>query len=260
MREGSEGVRTRGGVNLRYWSSGNREVPWRRYHNDRGSRSDVASETWTGYGAWLEWSGFGLFMLAHNHEWDLYDSSWTYGIVGGDLTGGLPSPEIEGTMRGAAVARAGDLSYIADGAVEMTVRLGADPSLDLSIGDWKGYKLTERGEIGYPTDVSIDNFTMMDIPIEADGKFGFYHVQLPGGAEWIEDDISRRTYIPPRLNGVGILTYPPGTKYRIGRGAFYGPAGQEAAGQFDISTRQSYTSFVEDVIVYFGARKPDEPQ
>ena len=54
MREGAKGYRSRGGVDLRYWSSGDREVPWDKWEEQK------ASESWSGYGAWNEWSGFRL--------------------------------------------------------------------------------------------------------------------------------------------------------------------------------------------------------
>ena len=149
FREGfSEGVRTRGGVGLRYWSSGNRDVPWLRFHVGRAANSEHLSETWSGYGAWNTWSGFGIVMQAHNHVWDLYDGAWYSAIAGGDKTGDLP--EVSGTYRGAAVAMAVDQSIIADGSVEMTVSLGylrQNPRLDINIGDWQGYRLNDGNEI-----------------------------------------------------------------------------------------------------------------
>ena len=214
MREYSEGVRTRNGVNLRYWSSGERAVPW------AGWKVDTATDTWSGYGAWQDWSGFGLVMLSHNHQWDLYDSAWNYVIAGGDLTGSRPSPEMAGTYRGAAVARAYDLSFIADGSVEMTVRLGANPSLDINIGDWRGYELTSTGAIGRPTAISIDNISEAGLTIAEDGTF---------------------------------------KKGRIISGAFYGPGGGEAAGVFQKGA-SSGDVITTGVYGAFGARKPDDPQ
>ena len=90
-------------------------------------------------------------------------------------------------MRGAAVAMANDMSFIADGDVELTVRLGENPTLDVSIGDWQGYNLTDSGEIGRPTAVSIEDLDVVNETINADGTFGgdnlggtFYG---PGGVE-----------------------------------------------------------------------------
>ena len=215
MREYSEGVRTRNGVNLRYWSSGERAVPW------AGWKVDTATDTWSGYGAWNEWSGFGLVMLSHNHQWDLYDSAWNYAIAGGDLTGSRPSPEMAGTYRGAAVARANDLSFIADGSVEMTVRLGANPSLDISFGDWQGYNLTETGAIGRP----------VSVPANYAATLG-------------------------TLNQSGVQITSEGT-FRLGsgEGAFYGPGGVEAAGVFRYNGVRS-----PGIHGAFGARKQDDPQ
>ena len=195
MREGSEGVRSRRGVDLRYWSS-NGIVPWMRYRNKLAA-DEYAAETWSGYGAWQDWSGFGLIMLAHNHQWDLYDSAWHNHIAGGDMAGSLPS--VAGTMRGAAVAMAKDMRFIADGDVELTVRLGEKPTLDVSIGDWQGYNLTDSGEIGRPTAVSIRAIDVGNIPISSNGTF-----QTSGFSG------HTRTLI----------------------GAFYGPEGVEAAGSF----------------------------
>ena len=59
MREVAKGYRTRAGVDLRYFASGHREVPW------AGWKVDTARDSWSGYGAWNDWSGFGIFMLAH---------------------------------------------------------------------------------------------------------------------------------------------------------------------------------------------------
>ena len=167
MRDRSEGVRSRGGIDLRYWAIGNRNVPWLRYLQ---RPDDDVSESWSGYGAWQAWSGFGLVMQTHDHVWDLYDGAWYYSVAGGDLTRSLPSSEIEGTMRGAAVAQTEDFGIIADGAVELTVRLGASPSVDISIGSWQGYELT-GGEIGQPTAVSIPDIDISNMPINADGTF-----------------------------------------------------------------------------------------
>ena len=228
MREGSEGVRSRGGVDLRYWSS-NGAVPWMRYRNKHAA-DEYAAETWSGYGAWQQWSGFGLAMLAHNHQWDLYDSTSYYRIAGGDLTGA--APEIVGTWSGAAVATSNDVGIVADGTATMTVRLGANPALDISIGDWRGYQLTERGEIGLPTAVSIDNFEAKDIPIAADGTFiraGWYR---PSDDEWIKYDSN---------------DYSTDRGYRSISGGFYGPGGVEAAGLFSDSGGVSGS---------FGVRKP----
>lgn len=223
MREYSEGVRTRNGVNLRYWSSGERAVPW------AGWKVDTATDTWSGYGAWQDWSGFGLVMLSHNHQWDLYDSAWDYAIAGGDLTGSRPSPEVAGTMRGAAVARANDLSFIADGSVELTVRLGANPSLDINIGDWRGYELTSTGAIGRPTSISIDSINVTGISIAEDGTFQH-------GNRFVD-----RVWQAP-ING-----------------AFYGPGGGEAAGVFQTGARLGDVS-ATGVHGAFGARKQDDPQ
>ena len=44
MREGSEGVRTRGGVGLRYWQRNHSEVPWMRYQKDQRT-DEIVSET-----------------------------------------------------------------------------------------------------------------------------------------------------------------------------------------------------------------------
>lgn len=230
MREYSEGVRTRNGVNLRYWSSGERAVPW------AGWKVDTATDTWSGYGAWQDWSGFGLVMLSHNHQWDLYDSAWDYAIAGGDLTGGRPSPEVAGTMRGAAVARANDLSFIADGSVELTVRLGANPSLDINIGDWRGYELTSTGAIGRPTSISIDSINVTGLSIAEDGTFH-------RGGSWQEGSRA----------GVYDLWQGPIS------GAFYGPGGGEAAGVFQTGARPGDVS-ATGVHGAFGARKQDDPQ
>ena len=217
MREGSEGVRSRGGVDLRYWSSTG-EVPWMRYRHKLAA-DEYAAETWSGYGAWQDWSGFGLVMLAHNHQWGLYDSAWHHQIAGGDLTGSLP--EVAATMRGAAVAHTSSgtngLNIIADGTVEMTVRLGASPSFDISIGDWQGYNLTERGEIGLPAVVSIRELDMRNIPIQADGTFGGYEAHY-----WDEDG-----------NPTEYYTNAGSTFSEDVRGAFYGPGGGEATGVFN---------------------------
>ena len=244
MREGSEGVRTRGGVNLRYWSSGNREVPWLRYLRNA---SENASETWSGYGAWQEWSGFGLVMLSHNHQWDLYDGAYYYGITGGDLTGG--APEIAGTWRGAAVAMSSDLSTLVDGEVAMTVRLGVNPSLDINIGGWQGYRLNDGGEIGLPVSVSIDNVIASNIPIEANGKF--YR------SGWVFDGKVTDLNNPATNSGIGA------TGHGEISGAFYGPGGGEAAGRFityikDVNAR--YADGTTGFHGVFGVRKPDEPQ
>ena len=196
-------------------------------------------------------------MLVHNHQWDLYDSAWHHFIAGGDLAGG--QPEVTGTMRGAAVAqthvarghfheRAGtDLGIIADGTVEMTVRLGATPSFDISIGDWQGYNLTERGEIGLPAEVSIRDFEMRDIPIKADGTFY--------AAEAIRRDKDGEIIVP---------SYPDNSTSRWNgtvRGAFYGPGGGEAAGVFNASFAErtdtdSQWTGGDRVYGAFGVRKP----
>ena len=218
MREYSEGVRTRNGVNLRYWSSGERAVPW------AGWKVDTATDTWSGYGAWNEWSGFGLVMLSHNHQWDLYDSAWNYAIAGGDLTGSRPSPEMAGTYRGAAVARANDLSFIADGSVEMTVRLGDVNRLGLTFGGWRGYNLTSTGAIGLPIAVPADYAGLLE--------------RLNVGAH----------DIPLRENGV----------FQQGAidGAFYGPGGVEAAGIFTAGS----TTQAGGLHGAFGVRKQEDPQ
>ena len=200
MRDSSEGVRERGGVDLRYWARRSKDVPWLRFHKDDRT-NEIVAETWSGYGAWQEWSGFGLVMHTMDHVWDLYDGAWYISVAGGNLTGAVPSAEIEGTMRGAAVMIAEDFSYLADGAVDMTVRLGADPSFDINIGDWQGYNLTERGEIGRPTAIEIPTLDARNIAIRADGTFDF-----------------------------GKGTEEAG--YSAVRGAFYGPGGVEAAGAF----------------------------
>ena len=233
MREGATGVRTRNGVDLRYWTTaGTRdvptpadEVPW------AGWRVDTATDTWSGFGAWQEWSGFGMVMHTHDHQWDLYDTAWIYSIAGGDLTGSRPSSEIVGTMRGAAVARAADLSFIADGAVEMEVRLGANPQVDVSIGDWQGYTVIDTagtpdaGRIGSPTaDVAIDDFTAQNMPIAEDGTF-FRNSS---------DEFA------------GIL-----------RGAFYGPRGSEAAGVFFIGSSRNDPDGISGA---FGVRKPPDEE
>ena len=248
MREQSEGVRSRGGIDLRYWTASG-EVPWMRYRHKLAA-DEYAAETWSGYGAWQDWSGFGLVMLAHNHQWDLYDSAWHHFIAGGDLTGG--QPEVTGTMRGAAVAHTSSftdgLNIIADGTVEMTVRLGATPSFDITIGDWRGYNLTERGEIGLPATVSIRDLDMRNIPIQADGTFGGYEIH-----NWDEDG-------NPRENSYGTGSYLSESV----RGAFYGPGGSEAAGTFN-TWWQSYLQGAnghrevtgnELVNGAFGVRKP----
>ena len=233
MREGATGVRTRNGVDLRYWTTaGTRdvptpadEVPW------AGWRVDTATDTWSGFGAWQEWSGFGMVMHTHDHQWDLYDTAWIYSIAGGDLTGSRPSSEIVGTMRGAAVARAADLSFIADGAVEMEVRLGAEPQVDVSIGDWRGYTVIDSagtpdaGRIGSPTaDVDIDDFTAQNMPIAEDGTF-FRNSS---------DEFA------------GVL-----------RGAFYGPRGSEAAGVFFIGSSRNDPDGISGA---FGVRKPPDEE
>ena len=255
MRDSSEGVRSRGGVDFRYWATSG-DVPWLRYRH-KVAAEEYATETWSGYGAWQQWSGFGLVMLAHNHQWDLYDSAWHHWIAGGDLTGSLP--EVTGTMRGAAVAQADDLGTFADGTATMTVRLGANPSLDISIGDWQGYNLTARGEIGRPTAVSIPDIVIGNIPINADGTFAV------NDYEW-------------RDKAGGVLTPPAGYTYprasdhdsairwwRDVSGAFYGPGGGEAAGVFS-TTRSEYRApsgsqqweGISDIRVNgaFGVRKP----
>ena len=238
MREGSEGVRTRGGVGLRYWSRRHSDMPMMRYQKDQRT-DEIVSETWSGYGAWLEWSGFGLVMHARNHRWDLYDAAWFNPLSGGDLTGSRPSPEIEGTMHGAAVAMAEDMSFIADGDVEMTVRVGAN-QLDIRIGDWQGYRLTERGEIGFPTAVSLRDIDIDNMTIGDDGTF-------------------TRAVAFDRYVGIGP------ERHSI-RGAFYGPVGGEAAGTFRMTNRnvirnnEVVRAEVGTVIGAFGARKPDEPQ
>ena len=240
MREGSEGVRTRGGVGLRYWSRRHSEVPWMRYQKDQRT-DEIVSETWSGYGAWQEWSGFGLVMHARNHVWDLHDGAWFNAIAGGGLTGTRPSQAIEGTMRGAAVAMAEDMSFLADGAVELTVRLGFTPSFDIRIGDWQGYNLTERGEIGLPKSVSLLNINARGVPIADDGTFRHnWHSVTYGGGLY-------------------------GEQHSV-RGAFYGSGGGEAAGTFRMTHRQvlrnneRVPAEVTNVTGAFGARKPDEPQ
>ena len=224
MRDQSEGVRSRGGVDLRYWSASG-EVPWLRYR-ERTSTESYATETWSGYGAWQDWSGFGLVMLAHNHQWDLRDSTWLHVIGGGDLTGA--APEIAGTLTGAAVATSNDLGIIADGTATLTVRLGANPALDISIGDWQGYQLTERGEIGLPTAVSIGNYNLKNIPIAADGSFFRNGRYNPTDGEW---------------------THNGSESHRVS-GGFYGPEGVEAAGVFANSSRGG------TIRGAFGVRKP----
>ena len=170
-------------------------------------------------------------------------------------------------MRGAALTLTSDLGIIADGIVDMTVRLGASPSFDISIGDWQGYNLTASGEIGQPTAVSFLDFDMRNIPINADGTFS------AGVNEW--RDKAGGLLIPP--DG---YTYPQGsdhdkgTAIRWGKrvsGAFYGPEAVEAAGMFGVS-RNEHESRVhgpynqrlwfsvssQGVSGVFGARKPKE--
>ena len=241
MRESSEGVRTRNDVNLRYWSSGERAVPW------AGWKVDTATDTWSGYGAWNEWSGFGLVMLSHNHQWDLYDSAIYFTIAGGDLTGSRPSAEFTGTYRGAAVARANDLSFIADGSVDMTVRVGgANPTLDISIGDWQGYNLTETGAIGRPSAVSIQDIDVRNIPIKADGTFN------------VERDYWR-DHTGELIAGQRYPGYPRDWHKRV-RGAFYGPGGGEAAGVFSSVGKIDANGNQSGIVGAFGARKPDDPE
>ena len=221
MREDAKGYRERGGVNLRYWSSrwgGNREVPW------GGWEVDTATDTWSGYGAWNDWSGFGLVMLAHDHQSDLFDSAWYYAIAGGDSTGALP--EVSGTWRGAAVAMANDLSFIADGSATLTVMLGDNPALDISMGDWQGYTLN-GGEIGLPVGVSIGTLSATGIPITAEGTFTATAYDL----------------------------FRPGDTGEVS-GAFYGPDGVEAAGVFSSNHRLGIASGVHGA---FGAKRVAEP-
>ena len=230
MREGSEGVRNRGGVGLRYWSN-NGAVPWLKYQTHPASESEHVSETWSGYGAWQQWSGFGLAMLAHNHAWDLYDSAWYFAVAGGDLTGSWPSREIEGTMTGAAVAAANDMSFIADGTATMTVRFPSsrDIRFSLTFDDWQGYRLTERGEIGLPIDVPANYaaaFSALGIPDSTKG--------------WIR---------PDGTFGGGVTN-----------GAFYGPGGVEAAGTFCVGCRTGGGVRATGVHGAWGVHKPDEPE
>lgn len=168
MREGAKGIRTRDGVELHYFASGSREVPW------GGWEVDTATDSWTGYGAWNDWSGFGLFMLAHDHSWDLYDSAWYHVIAGGDQTGAPPG--VSATYRGAAVAIPDDLSFIADGSAALTATLGATSTIDVALRDWQGYTLNDGGQLGAPIDVSakVGNVNASNIPIESDGTWTFF--------------------------------------------------------------------------------------
>ena len=215
MREGfSEGVRTRNGIGLRYFASGNKAVPW------GGWKVATATDSWSGYGAWNDWSGFGMVILAHNHEWDLYDSAYYFAIVGGDLTGAAPVESA--TYRGAAVAMANDLSFIADGSVELAVSLSGNPSFDITFADWQGYKLNDGVEIGLPTSIpeayaaTLNTYwNQRGVAINADGTF----------------------------------------RLQSGDGAFYGPAAEEVAGKIDYHGVSS-----PGMHGAFGARRVDEVQ
>ena len=145
-------------------------------------------------------------MFVHDHHLDRYDNAYYTFLAGGDITGALPA--VTGTFRGAAVAKAHDHSFIADGDVEMTVRLGANPTLDIIIGNWQGY-LLNGGEIGSITDdVPIDKIDISDIPISPEGEF----YRRIAGDHW---------------TGRG-----RGDTRQFVRGSFFGPEGQEAAGIF----------------------------
>ena len=205
MREGSKGYRTRNGVNLRYWSSSyNPESAWPGWGEEEN-----ATDFWAGYGASLEWSGFGLVMHAHDHLLEPLDSASYFSLVGGDATG-RSMPAFSGTWRGAAIATPGDMSFIADGSVELTITADAETPygiqsmFNMSIGDWQGYLLND-GEIGSITDVpigdiEIDGYLPRDV---TDTEIGVPIMQVQG-------------------QGGGFFVF----------GQFFGPAGEEFAGSF----------------------------
>ena len=206
MREGAKGYRTRNGVNLRYWSSGyNPESTWPGW-----GEAENATDFWAGYGARLEWSGFGVVMHVHNHLLEPFDSAMYFSLVGGNATGRSSMPAFSGTWRGAAIATPGDMSFIADGSVKLTITgdaetpYGLQSMFNMSIGDWQGYLLND-GEIGSITDVPIGD-------IEIDG--------------YLARDVTHNEIGVPVLNVQG-----QGSGFFF-NGEFFGPSGEEVAGTF----------------------------
>ena len=282
-RDDAKGYRERGGVNLRYWSThwgGNRGEPrgrvvamsgggdefvhrehvvYRRVDNENLSYenlsymlmgSETYTNTWSGYGAWNDWGGFGLVMLAHDVHRHPHDSAWYYFVAGGDLTGTVP--EVSGTWHGAAIAMADDLSFIADGNATLTVTLGVNPTLDISMSDWQGYTLNglENGvELGRPVGVPMGPLSATGIPIRPDGTFVVSDGSSASTVTW--EDI---TAGPPGYPVPGPLFRPGDTGYISG--AFYGPGGVEAAGTF--ASRPQLWPHQGGVHGAFGVRKPKE--
>ena len=287
-REDAKGYRERGGVNLRYWSTrwgGNQGEPRGRVvameccegFVHRGHVVDVPvdnenlgvensryllmgethTDTWSGYGAWNDWSGFGLVMLAHDvhstgFSHRVHDSAWYYFVAGGDLTGA--APEVSGTWRGAAVAMADDLSFIADGNAMLTVTLGDNPTLDISMDDWQGYTLNglENGvELGRPVGVPMGPLSATGIPIRPDGTFVVSDGSGASTVTWEEI-----TAGPPGRPVPGPLFRPGDTGYV--KGAFYGPGGIEAAGTF--ASRPALWPHQGGVHGAFGVKRADDSE
>ncbi len=166
---GSAGIPESVGLSILGWVTRQTEARLSRHGitllEGRAEVSEPTPDTpaYRNYGAWMEHSGF-VFRRGRSLDED-YETTWRYGVAGGDLTGTRPVAVagMELVWKGVMVGSVGRDPVPLQGDTTLTYS-GADGTLRAEFSDI--YEL-EEGELH-----AIPYLRFDDVPVSVDGTFG----------------------------------------------------------------------------------------